>query len=126
MIGSFFLVVALSSLGSTEAVCWNRTKPECIQSRFCIWCQEPFDKTTKVTQGAMCMPGGQYGANDNSKDPVEDKRNLTCKYSKSQWIVGGLTLPFFLLISLLAFLGSFAILEVLVLCICSRLKKRSK
>ncbi|KAK2952046.1 hypothetical protein BLNAU_13028 [Blattamonas nauphoetae] len=111
------------TLEAQSTLCWNQAKSACVQSRFCIWCQEPFDKSTKVTQGAMCMPGGQYGANDNSKETEPTRQNLTCKYSKAHWITGSLTLPFFLLISLLAFLGSFAILEVLILCICSRLKK---
>ena len=61
--------------------------------------------------------GGQYGA---------DEQEWSCKYTDCYWLAKSITLPYFLVITILVFFASFVLLEVVLLCICMKWRKRGR
>jgi hypothetical protein len=64
--------------------------------------------------------GGQYGAKQG------DDAKYTCKYSNAYWLTTKISLPWFLVITLISFVFGFVIIEVGLFIICNRYKKRGK
>ncbi|KAH7827666.1 uncharacterized protein MONOS_10702 [Monocercomonoides exilis] len=88
----------------------------CTQSRFCIWCKKAISVNGKSPEIPMCLFGGQYGA-----DPGNE---YTCKYNESLWLSKTVTLPIFVLITVLVFFAGFAICEGILLLVCMKCKKK--
>ncbi|KAK2964812.1 hypothetical protein BLNAU_112 [Blattamonas nauphoetae] len=107
----FFYLLISSSFCTSQ--CWGKLQEDCVASRFCIWCKHPYNiSDTELQFEAECMPGGQYGANDNAAETDPDRKLKSCKYSQS--------------ICLVIFLGTFIVIETIIMITCWILHKKKK
>ncbi|KAH7815925.1 uncharacterized protein MONOS_848 [Monocercomonoides exilis] len=106
----FLVFCELIQIGCSINCTLQQDKSSCVKSRFCIWCKAAVSKLDPASPRApLCLDGGQYGADTG------DNMNYKCDYKESLWLSESITLPIFVLITVLVFFGGFAICEGILL-----------
>ncbi|KAK2962089.1 hypothetical protein BLNAU_2749 [Blattamonas nauphoetae] len=115
------LTCVISDVLGAEACSKIETPSKCVDTRFCIYCNNTKNLTTGlVTNQSACMAGGQAGAN---KDDIRNG-DLGCALSDTYWLTEKANLPSFTTIALIAFLSSVVGIQLLCALLVRCLKKR--
>ncbi|KAA6398371.1 MAG: hypothetical protein EZS28_006103 [Streblomastix strix] len=128
-LGVFFAICQSQSIeneDTNEKLCSIfKNKKECVVSRFCVWCENPYipEDIEKLNDdnGPQCLRGGQFGSNKN--DSLNG--NYECKYSQCYWLSSSIKLPAYVGITTVSFVVGFVILEAILIFICAKFKRKT-